>query len=149
MGVFCDRLNFYSGPRLPNWPKQRQISRTRTLIPSRLVECLCWPAVRRSICTCLITGIVGSRLVPFSCFFPDWSFSKRAFVFCWSSHSRRIQSEKEKVTSNGTHTWRLDRTICLTEKGREGNLAKDTHTGNPLGQIFKGGFHLHIFPSNF
>ena len=28
---------FYSSPRLPDWPKQQQISRTRALIPARLV----------------------------------------------------------------------------------------------------------------
>ena len=28
---------FYSSPRLPDWPKQRQISRKRPLIPTRLV----------------------------------------------------------------------------------------------------------------
>ena len=28
---------FYSSPQLPDWPKQRQTSRTRELIPARLV----------------------------------------------------------------------------------------------------------------
>ena len=38
MGVFCDRLKlFYSGPRLLDWPKQRQISLTRVFIPACLV----------------------------------------------------------------------------------------------------------------
>ena len=37
MGVCCDRLKFYSSPRLPNWPKQRQISWKRVLIPTCLV----------------------------------------------------------------------------------------------------------------
>ena len=35
--LHAEHKMFYFNPRLPDWPKQRQISRTRTLFPARLI----------------------------------------------------------------------------------------------------------------
>ena len=56
---------FYSSPRLPKWPIQRQISQKRALIPTRLVE-----SIYCVVCQCLIVqkpaAEVSSRFSHFS-----------------------------------------------------------------------------------
>ena len=83
-----------------------------------------------------------------SLFSPERIFSKWIFVFSWSSHSRRIQSEKEKVTSNGTHTWRLDSTICLREKKGGESRKRHTHRESTGTNIQRGVSFTH-FPFKF